>query len=133
MFTALFWKKTWSWIKHHWYFPVIIALVIIFSVSKGDSTKKLFDLMQVRRNQYKKEIDLLNKTADEKKRKVDEALQANKSALEQIEKDHDLKIKDLKVKKRKEIDQLIKSHEEDPEELAKEIAKLLEAEHVETP
>ena len=69
MFTALFWKKTWSWIKHHWYFPVIIALVIIFSVSKGDSTKKLFDLMQ----------------------------------------------------------------EEDPEELAKEIAKLLEAEHVETP
>ena len=133
MFTAVFWKKTWSWIKHHWYFPVIIVLIVVFSLSRGDSTKRLFELMQTRRGQYKKELDLLNKAADEKKHKVDDTLKTHKKTLEKIEKEHDLKVKDLEVEKREEINSLIKEHEDKPEELAEKIAKLLGAEHVETP
>tara|TARA_R110000824_G_scaffold103901_6_gene246689 strand:- start:8196 stop:8603 length:408 start_codon:yes stop_codon:yes gene_type:complete len=131
MTTAVFWKKTWSWVKHHWYFPAILVLIIVFSLSRGDSTKRLFELMHTRREQYKKELDLLNKAAAEKKQKVDDTLRAHQEALEKIEKEHDLKIKDLEAKKGEEINTLIKEHEDRPEELAEKIAKLLGAEHVE--
>ena len=88
--------------------------------------------MSTRHKQYKEELDLLNREAAEKKKKVDDTVKAHQETLEAIEKEHDLKIKDLEKKKREEINVLVKEHESSPEELAKEIAKLLKAEHVES-
>ena len=131
MLTAVFWKKAWSWAKHHWYFPVIILLIIIFIVLRPSSTKRLLELMSARRAQYKKEINLLNETAEEKKQKSDAALKSHQEALKNIEREHELKVEELKTKKREELDTLIKDLEDKPEELAREVAKLLGAEHVE--
>ena len=133
MFTAIFWKKIWSWAKHHWYFPVIIVLMMVLFLSRGSSTKRLFQLMQTRHEQYKQEIDLLNKVATEKKHKTEKALETHKETVERIEKEHDLKIKELEVEKREEVESLIKDHEDNPEELAKELAKILNATHIEAP
>ena len=132
MFTAIFWKKTWSWIKHHWYFPVILVLIIIFSLSRTGSTKRLFELMETRREQHKKEVELLNQEAEDKKKKVDDAIRTHQEALEKVEKDHDLEVKNLEKEKRQELDMLIKKHEGSPDKLAEEVARLLGAEHVET-
>ena len=50
-----------------------------------------------------------------------------------LEKDHNLKVEELKRQKKEEVDSLIDQHKDNPDELAKEIAKLIGAEHVDTP
>lgn len=105
--------------------------MIIFMASRSGLTKRLLELMSTRHEQYKKEIDILNKTAEEKKQKTDDAIKLHQDALEGIERDHELRLQDLEAKKREELDTLVKDLEDSPDELAKEVAKLLNAEHVE--
>ena len=133
MLTAIFWKKVWSWIKHHWYFPVIIVLALVLFLLRSSSTKALFNLMQERHEQHKQEIDLLNKVAAEKSESTKEAVQSHQDLINKIEKDHNLKVEELKRQKKEEVDSLIDQHKDNPDELAKEIAKLIGAEHVDTP
>ena len=64
MFTSLFFKKIWSWIKHHWYFPVIIVLLVALVISGSSAKEKIFKLLQKQRENYKKEINLINETND---------------------------------------------------------------------
>ena len=133
MLTAIFWKKVWSWIKHHWYFPAIIVLALVLFLLRSNSTKTLFNLMQERHEQHKQEIDLLNKVAAEKSESTKEAVQSHQDLINKIEKEHNLKVEELKRQKKEEVDSLIDQHKDNPEELAKEIAKLIGAEHVDTP
>ena len=74
MLSVVGWKKAWVWIKHHWYFPVIAILLLAFFL-KGEGIKnKYFDLFLSQRENYKKEIDLINKAKEEKKKKEEQQL-----------------------------------------------------------
>ena len=88
--------------------------------------------MEERRTLYQKEVDLLKSAAEEKKIKSDDALKEHQEMLKNIELEHEIKIKDLETSKKEELGSLLKDNSDKPEELAKKIAQILGAKHVET-
>ena len=127
---TIFLKKVWSWIKHYWYFPVIITLVLLLLFLRPSSVDKLFKLMSRQREMHKREVDLLNETAEQKKEKTKRLLESHKETLEEIERKHRVKIEELHAEKKQEVAEIVKKYENRPEALAEEIAKILSAEYL---
>ena len=131
MFTSLFFKKIWSWIKHHWYFPVIIVLLIALVISGSSAKEKIFKLLEKQRENYKKEINLINETNDKKEEIKKEIIERHKEEIERIEEEHDVQVQDLEQEKQEELLVTIEKKKDNPDDLAKDIAALLGAKHVE--
>lgn len=65
MFTVVFWKKLWTWLKHYWYLPVILLLLVVAIVSRSKSKEKIFDLLDKQRESYEKEIQIVKEVSEE--------------------------------------------------------------------
>ena len=129
MFTSLFWKKAWVWIKHHWYLPVILVL-LLFAFFAGRSTRsRVFDLMSKQREQYKKEVEVVVKANEEKAEKQKDLLEKHQEAEKKIEEEFDVKIENLEEEKKKEIAKIVEDHGDNAEQLAKMVAEALSAEY----
>ena len=131
MLTAVFWKKAWVWLKNYWYFPVIAILALALFLSGKGKNNKLFDLMEGQREKYKQEIETINKANAEKDKKKAEAIKANKEKIKEIEEQFDIKVDQLERHKEIELEETIKKYENNPDELARKIAEILEANLVE--
>lgn len=128
MFTILFWKKAWVWLKHYWYWPVIVILLML-SLASGTSLKnKLFGMLFNQREQYEKEIQIIVSANEKKEVEKEKVSEAHKEEIEKIEKEHDVKVEDLEKEKRAELAATIEANKESPDKLAREIAKILSAE-----
>jgi len=128
MFTAIFWKKVWTWLKHYWYWPVIIALLVFSVVSGSSSRKKVFELLEKQKKNYKKEIQIIKETTKEADKKKTEIFTEHIKEIERIEEEHDIKVEELEEEKQKELAEIIKENKDSPDKLAEEIAKILSAE-----
>ena len=109
MLTAIFWKKIWTWLKHYWYWPVILILLAISMLSGKASREKLFNLLDKQKKNY---ATISEKYVNE---------------IKKIEEDHNLKVQDLEEEKQKELVETLEKNKNKPENLAKEIAKILSA------
>jgi hypothetical protein len=132
MFNALFWKKAWVWLKHHWYWPVIIVLLIFSAVSGASSREKLFGLMAKQKENYEKEIQIVKETSEEADKKKTEIFTDHIEEIKKIEQDHDVKVEELEEKKQKELAATIEENKNSPDKLAEEVAKILSAEYLKT-
>jgi uncharacterized membrane protein YhiD involved in acid resistance len=133
MFSVVFWKKVWTWIKHHWYWPVIIILLLFAMFAGASSREKLFDLISKQRKNYEEEIKIIKSANEEKDANKEKAIKEHVEEIKKIEEEHDIKIEELEAEKQEEIIKIVDNHKgkDKPEELAKEIAKLLGAKYVE--
>lgn len=127
---VLMWKKVWIWIKHHWYIPVILVLVLacIF-IGKGVKNK-YFDIMMQSRENYKKEIEIINKNNAVERQKTLDAIERHQENLVKIENDFNIKMKELPKKEKKEVEAIVKKFDNNPDKMAKEIADILGANNV---
>jgi hypothetical protein len=128
MLTALFWKKVWTWLKHYWYWPVIIVLLVFSTVTSSRAKEQAFDLLLKQKENYKKEIEIIEKSNKEKSLEKDNIVKDHVEELDRLEKDHDLKIEELEQEKREELVRVIEQNKDKPEELAEEISKILSVE-----
>ena len=124
-------KKAWAWIKYHWYVPILLVLAIMFISMESGIKNKFYELLVKTRENYKKEIDIINKGKEGEKEEKDKILAKHKEAVDKIEKDFDVELSKLEEDKQKEVSGLIEKFQDKPDELAKEIASLLGARHVE--
>jgi len=131
MFTKVFWKKAWTWLKHYWYWPVIIIL-LIFSVTTGArSREKLFGLLAKQKENYEKEIQVIKEVTEETDKKKTEIFTRHVEEIEKIEEEHDIKLEELEEEKQKELAEIIEENKNSPDKLAEEVAKILSAEFLE--
>ena len=129
MFTVLFWKKAWIWLKHYWYWPVIIVLLIFSMVSDRGLKEKLFGLLKKSKENHDKEIQIIKEAAEETDKKKTEIFTEHIEELEKIEKEHEFQMKDLKKEKQQELATIIEKNRESPDKLAEQIAKILSAKY----
>jgi uncharacterized membrane protein YhiD involved in acid resistance len=121
------WKKAAVWLKNYWYFPIIfIAAVFLLLLSRG-SNAKMFKLLENQKENYRKEIEAINGHNAKSDRKKKEIVEANKERLEEIEAEYDIKIRDLKGDREQRLQETIKEFENNPQEMAKRIAAILDA------
>jgi len=126
--TTLFWKKAWIWIKHHWYWPVIIILLVFSVVSGGTAREKLFNLISKQKESYEKEIQIVKEASKEADKKKTEIFTEHIEEIEKIEEEHNIKIEELEEEKQKELVAKIEENKNSPDRLAQEVAKVLSAE-----
>ena len=127
-------KKAHAWVKAHAWLPILLLLGVIgfllFVITKNSAfLAAVLDAAQGARESYKKEVDLLNeshKEEAEEKRKVLEAYNENLKALEE---EYAKRNETLNAAKKKELKKLIDESYNDPDKLAKELAKLYGLEH----
>ena len=125
MLTALFWKKVWTWLKHYWYWPVIIIL-LIFGLVAGRSTRaKMFELLDKQKQNYEKEIQILQTASKEKEEKKNKVFSEHIEEVKKIEEEHEIKVADLQEKKKEELASTIQKNKDNPESLAREVARVL--------
>ena len=87
----------------------------------------MFDLLAVQKESYKKEIEVLRSVNEEKEAKKNNVVVEHQEQLEKIEEEHEIKIVDLHEKKKEELASTIEKN--NPESLAKEVAKILNAQY----
>tara|TARA_R100000234_G_C4954931_1_gene159085 strand:- start:48 stop:455 length:408 start_codon:yes stop_codon:yes gene_type:complete len=131
MLTALFWKKVWVWIKHHWYVPVIFFLIVIFSLSKSSLRSKLYKLMSNQKDLYEKEKNLIVNTNIEKETKKEEVRKRHEILLKKLDEEHNVELEKLEEEKKEELSELVEKYQDDEQELAKRIAESLGVKYVE--
>jgi gas vesicle protein len=127
MFTALFWKKVWTWVKHYWYWPVIIMLLIFSVVSGRSSREKLFGLLSKQKENYEKEIKIVKEASEKASKEKTSIAEKYVEEIKKIEEEHDVKIGDLKEEKQKELEATLEENKDSPDKLAREVAKILSA------
>ena len=125
MFTVVFWKKLWTWLKHYWYLPAILLLLVVAIVSRSKSKEKIFDLLDKQRESYEKEIQIVKEVSEEASKEKTTIAEEYVEEIKKIEEEHSVKIKDLEQEKQKELKSTIKDNKDKPEKLAREIAKIL--------
>ena len=128
MFTKVFWKKVWAWLKHYWYWPVIIVLLIFSIGATASSRKKLFGLLDKQKENYEKEIQIIKETTEEADKKKTEIFTEHIKEIEKIEEVHDIKVEELEKEKQKELAEIIEENKNSPDKLAEEVARALGAE-----
>ncbi len=130
MFTAIFWKKGWTWLKHYWYWPVIIVLLIFSMVSDRGLKEKLFGLLEKSKENHDKEIQIIKEATEEADKKKTEIFTEHIEELEKIEREHDIKLEELEKDKQEELVRLVEENKDSPDKLAEQIAKVLSAEYL---
>ena len=128
MFTTIFCKKIWAWIKHYWFWPVIVVLLAFSSITGTRAKEKLFEMMLKQKEDYKKELEIIKKVNEEKDLEKNRTIKEHQEELEKIEEEHGLKLEELEKEKRDELVTTIEENKDEPEKLAKEIARILSAE-----
>ena len=131
MFSAIFWKKAWVWLKNYWYWP-LLAVMLAFAIISGNRVReKMLEMMVKQSENYQKEISILKDMQAKKDAEAANTIEEFHEEIEKIEKEHDIKVEALDVDKKKELVKIIKEKSNSPDELAKDIANLLDAQYME--
>ena len=121
-------KQAWLWAKKFWWAIVIVLLFIGAALASalmrnGVLLARVMDLLDAKRDQHDQEMETLshihNTEVAEKNLRLEQHLKITKELKEQYEKEGKL----LYRRKEAELKKLVDEGYNDPEKLAKEIAK----------
>ena len=86
-------------------------------------------MMDMREN-YKKEIEIINKNNAEEKKKTLDAVKRYQENVAKIEEEFEVKMEELPKKEKEEVEAIIEKFDNEPDKMAKEIANILGADNV---
>ena len=121
-------KQAWLWAKKFWWAIIIVLLFIGAALASalmrnGVLLARVMDLLDAKRDQHDQEMETLshihNTEVAEKNLRLEQHLKITKELKEQYEKEGKL----LDRRKEAELKKLVDEGYNDPEKLAKEIAK----------
>ena len=123
-------KKTWVWLKHNWYVPVVIVYTLVLWIlfRRGSDAEKV---LEIRSKSYQDQIDAINEAHREEIQKRDEVLKKYDETIKKIEEEYAKKNEELDNKKRKTVKELVKKHYNEPDVLARMIAEEFNFDYVE--
>ena len=113
-------KKAWSWLKAHWYWPVIAVLGIVTLVVTRKPPTWVFDMMKKKQELMEEEHAAIENEASEAKFAATDRFN---EVVEEIERNHSDRKDELDKKKEREIRKIIKDTKNDPAAITNEIAE----------
>ena len=125
--TKLFLKKAWIWIKHNWWLPVGVALLAVGFFTGRRNTAGILKVMSSRKEQSDAEIKALQ-DAHERQMEVQKEYA---EGLKRLAEEHGIKEKQITTENREALLSAAEAAREDPDAMAKELAKLYGLTHVE--
>lgn len=111
-------KKTWAFLKTHWYIPLLIIVGFIVK-SKSDALKGIID---AQKKSYDKQTEAIRDAEIEKKNLKEKVEKEYEQAVSDIKLIHKLKKQELAEEKEEEIKKIIKKNYNKPEKITKELS-----------
>ena len=116
-----FFKKVWTWLKHNWKVPLVILYTIVLWLLFRRKDKAR-EVLEVRAESYKAEIEAINKAHKDEIEKRNKIIEEYNSTLDKITEKYAEDKKELDSQKKKEVKELVEKYYNDPDELAKKVA-----------
>jgi transcriptional antiterminator len=130
----LFLKKAWTWLKKHWYVPLLLLLVGasgILGVFGFSKNKQLEKMLEINKKSYQDQIKAIEESHEAELKRRDEVYARYISTMKKLEVEHDVDLSHLSEEKKKKLDTMVKKYKGTPDELAKELSEMFGVEHVE--
>jgi len=125
-----FFKKCWTWLKHHWKAPFVV-LFVLFTWLALRRKNVAEQILKIREASYKAQIDAINHAHEEELKKRDEILEQYTKTVSNLEKEFAENNKELDEKKKKSVKEIVEKYYNDPDTLAKMIGEKFEIEYTE--
>jgi len=77
-------KKTLSWLKHYWYFPVVLIAIIVAFVISRKKVEMLVGVLVNSIESHSKQIEAIEKVEAEKVEKIEKAALAHSGEMQEI-------------------------------------------------
>jgi len=125
-------SKAWAFIKKYWQlFAGAVYAIAVWVYFKGQADK-VREVLKVKEDSHRKELDTLNSSHTEEIALRDDALAKYHEIIAKIEKDYERKKEELSEEKRAEIKKLVSENSEDPANLSKLLSERFGITHVES-
>ena len=123
-------KKCWTWLKHHWKAPLVVATVLFtWLILRRKNVAE--QILKIREASYKAQIDEINRAHAEELKKRDEILEKYNKTVSNLEEEFAKNNKELYEKKKKSVKEIVEKYYNDPDTLAKMIGKRFGFEYTE--
>ena len=106
-------KKLWLFIKHYWYIPLVLVLLLCAFIIYRSKVSKLLGMITSAREEHKKSLEKLKKVSDtrvEKEREISDK--------------HIEEMTSIEIEKQKEIDKVLSKIERREDELKENIDEI---------
>ena len=77
-------KKTLNWLKHYWYFPVVLVALVLAMIFHRGKVNQLIDVMVGSMENHKKEVEAINAANDKENKKVSASAKKFSKDLQEI-------------------------------------------------
>lgn len=116
-------KKIWTFIKRHWYLPLLLVGFIIASILLfGKKNDKLIEMFNAARQKYEKEVELIEKNQHLKELEKKQNKEKYEHAITEIEKKIKIKKNELNKSQKKKVKQLLEKHGDNYDSMVEEMA-----------
>jgi hypothetical protein len=118
-----FCKKAWAWVKKYWqlFLGMAVPLVIWLLTRNSD---RLDEVLEKTHEAHRKEVEAIDRAHSEEIQKREEALEKHKIAMAEVEKKYQDANRELSLKKRREVERVIKKHADDPDEITRRLSAI---------
>jgi len=120
----LFIKKAYLWFKHYWYIPAVLAYTLLMWVVLRRDVTTALGVLELTKDSYKKQVDVLNKTHQEEIAKRDEIIKEYNEVISKLETDYQDNIRNLDRSKKKRVKDLVENYHEKPDELSRMLSEV---------
>ena len=121
-------KKSWLWAKKFWWAVVvvlglIVAFLIFLLTKNGAYIASLLDVMDIKRNAHDQEMETIAHVHNTEITEKNTRLKEHFVRREQIKKEYEERGEELSKEKEAELKKIVDESYNDPEELARSLAK----------
>lgn len=113
----------WLWLKNHWQIPFIIIwsiLVYFFSRRNSDA---IIEVLNARKDSYEKQLNELKKRHNDEIIERDKLIKRYHEAVSLVEKRYAEKEKELSIREKKRVKEIVRESKGDPDVIKEEIEK----------
>jgi len=112
-------KKIWLWLKTNWWFPVGFLLLVVGYATGVVNTDGVKDLFQKRKENHKKQIEVIETQRDEEREILKTSAEAQKILADKFAEDKEKLTREHK----KEIKKLVEEARGDKDEFGRKFAE----------
>ena len=120
----LFIKKAYLWFKHYWYIPAVLAYTLLMWVVLRRDVTATLGVLELTKDSYKKQVDVLNKVHQEEIAKRDKIIKEYNEIISKLETDYQDNIRSLDKNKKKRVKDLVENYHENPDELSRMLSEV---------
>ena len=117
--TKHFLQKAWTWIKHHWYVPLLVIVAFVLAVFLARKSDVATKLLKTRSESYKEQIGVLNESHAGEIARRDEIIRIHQEVMGQLDEQLESDLQEVDRRKEKRIKELIEENHDNPEALSR--------------